>query len=123
MERYGEEMPLSLSSQLRAVCTLLSICRFPNIDLVDPISLAYRRWICSCPCIDIDDLPFLQKLDRESPVAVVRKQMRCITKSQLTSSVGIYSMLFHLIGVCNEVTYDTQAAMEMKRYRSRLSHQ
>ena len=64
--------------------------------------------------IDIDDLPFLHKMDRES-LQMIRQQVKGNTKPQLTSSLGhLFDAVASLIGVCNEVTYDTQAAMEIE---------
>lgn len=64
--------------------------------------------------VEIDGLPFLQNVDRQA-LHVIRQQVDKKLNSPLTSSMGrLFDAVASLIGVCNEVTYEAQAAIEME---------
>jgi hydrogenase maturation protein HypF len=64
--------------------------------------------------IEIDDLPFLQNLDKQA-VRIVRQQIDKKLNSPQTSSMGrLFDALASLIGIRNDVTYEAQAAIEME---------
>ena len=64
--------------------------------------------------IPIDDLPFLQNIDKQV-LAALRQDVDTRLKSQPTSSMGqLFEAVASLIGVRNESTYEAQAAMEME---------
>jgi hydrogenase maturation protein HypF len=64
--------------------------------------------------IEVDDLPFLQNIDKQS-IRIVRQQTDKRLNSPLTSSMGrLFDAVASLIGVRNEVTYEAQAAIEME---------
>ena len=64
--------------------------------------------------IDVDDLPFLQNVDKEG-LRVVRQQIEKETNSPGTSSMGrLFDAVASLISLRNETTYEAQAAMEME---------
>lgn len=64
--------------------------------------------------IEIGDLPFLQKIDRQA-VSILRQQIDKRINSPLTSSMGrLFDAVACLIGIRNEVTYEAQAAIEME---------
>jgi hydrogenase maturation protein HypF len=64
--------------------------------------------------IEIDKLPFLQNIDRQT-LRVVRAQLSKQSDLPLTSSMGrLFEAVASLIGIRNEVTYEAQAAIEME---------
>jgi hydrogenase maturation protein HypF len=64
--------------------------------------------------IDIDNLPFLQNIDRHA-LRVVRAQVSKPSDLPLASSMGcFFEAVASLIGIRNEVTYEAQAAIEME---------
>ena len=64
--------------------------------------------------VDVDDLPFLQNVDKEG-LRLLRRQIENEINSPLTSSMGrLFDAVAGLIGVRNEITYEAQAAMEME---------
>lgn len=64
--------------------------------------------------IDINDLPFLQNMDRQA-LRAVRDQVSKQSDLPLTSSMGhLFEAVASLIGIRNEVTYEAQAAIEME---------
>ena len=64
--------------------------------------------------IEIDDLPFLQNMDKQS-LRIVRQQIDKKLNSPLTSSMGrLFDAVASLIGIRNDVTYEAQAALEME---------
>ncbi len=64
--------------------------------------------------IDVDDLPFLQNIDKQA-LHIVRQQVDKKLNSPLTSSMGrLFDAVASLIGIRNEVTYEAQAAIEME---------
>ena len=64
--------------------------------------------------IDIDDLPFLQNIDKQA-LRILRQQIDKKLNSPLTSSMGrLFDAVASFIGIRNEVTYEAQAAIEME---------
>ncbi|MGZ9234869.1 MAG: carbamoyltransferase HypF, partial [Anaerolineales bacterium] len=64
--------------------------------------------------VDLDDLPFLQNVDRQT-LSVLKRQLDSPPNSLLTSSMGrLFDAVASVIGVRSEVTYEAQAAMEME---------
>jgi hydrogenase maturation protein HypF len=64
--------------------------------------------------IDVEDLPFLQKVDVQA-LHILRQQIDKKINSPLTSSMGrLFDATACLIGLRNEVTYEAQAAIEME---------
>ena len=64
--------------------------------------------------IEVDDLPFLQNIDRQA-LRILRQQIDKRINSPLTSSMGrLFDAVASLIGIRNEVTYEAQAAIEME---------
>ena len=64
--------------------------------------------------IDIDDLPFLQNIDKQA-LRILRQQVEKKINSPLTSSMGrLFDAVASFIGIRNEVTYEAQAAIEME---------
>ncbi|HLO30362.1 MAG TPA: carbamoyltransferase HypF [Anaerolineales bacterium] len=64
--------------------------------------------------IDIDDLPFLQNIDKQA-LRIVRHQIEKQLNSPLTSSMGrLFDAVASFIGVRNDVSYEAQAAIEME---------
>ena len=64
--------------------------------------------------IPIDDLPFLQNIDKQV-LAALRQDVDTRLKLQPSSSMGqLFEAVASLIGVRNESTYEAQAAMEME---------
>jgi hydrogenase maturation protein HypF len=86
----------------------------PNVNLVTPSPWRIAVGYAHALDIDISDLPFLQEVDQES-LHLFRQQISVTTKTQLTSSVGrLLDAVASLVGVCDEVTYEGQAAMELE---------
>lgn len=68
----------------------------------------------SALCLDIDDLPFMQKLDGQA-VAIVQQQVAKQINAPLTSSMGrLFDAVACLAGIRTDVTYEAQAAMELE---------
>lgn len=64
--------------------------------------------------IKIDDLPFLQHVDKQA-LSILRQQIDKRINSPFTSSMGrLFDAAACLIGLRNEVTYEAQAAIEME---------
>jgi hydrogenase maturation protein HypF len=64
--------------------------------------------------IEVDDLPFLQNIDKQA-LRIVRQQISRKLNPPLTSSLGrLFDAVASLIGIRNDVTYEAQAAMEME---------
>jgi hydrogenase maturation protein HypF len=64
--------------------------------------------------IEVDDLPFLQNMDKQA-LHIVRQQIDRKLNSPLTSSMGrLFDAVASLIGIRNDVTYEAQAAIEME---------
>lgn len=64
--------------------------------------------------IEVDDLPFLQNVNKEG-LRVLRRQIEKRINSPVTSSMGrLFEAVASLIGVRNEITYQAQAPMEME---------
>jgi hydrogenase maturation protein HypF len=64
--------------------------------------------------IDVEDLPFLQNVDKRARQDVYT-QIKRQAGSPLTSSMGyLFDAVASLIGVRNEITYEAQAATEME---------
>jgi hydrogenase maturation protein HypF len=64
--------------------------------------------------IGVDDLPFLQNMDKAS-LRSLRQQIDRQNDSTFTSSMGrLFEAVASLIGVRNEDTYEAQAAVEME---------
>jgi hydrogenase maturation protein HypF len=64
--------------------------------------------------ITVDDLPFLQNVDKEA-LRLLRRQIERQQHIALTSSVGrLFDGVASLIDVRDEVTYEAQAAMELE---------
>jgi hydrogenase maturation protein HypF len=64
--------------------------------------------------LEIEGLPFLQSLDSEA-VNIVRQQVQKKLNAPETSSMGrLFDAVASLTGICNEVTYEAQAAMELE---------
>jgi hydrogenase maturation protein HypF len=64
--------------------------------------------------LDINDLPFLRKIDRPN-IRIVKQQVDKKLNAPLTSSMGrLFDAVASLIGIRNEVTYEAQAAIEME---------
>ncbi len=64
--------------------------------------------------IDIEDLPFLQNMDKEA-IRIVRQQIDKHLNTPLTSSMGrLFDAVASLIGIRNDVTYEAQATIEME---------
>jgi hydrogenase maturation protein HypF len=64
--------------------------------------------------IDVDDLPFLQNVDKQA-LRILHRQIDRELDSPLTSSMGrLFDAVASLIGVRNEVTCEAQAAIEME---------
>ncbi|HSB01744.1 MAG TPA: carbamoyltransferase HypF [Anaerolineales bacterium] len=64
--------------------------------------------------IEVDDLPFLQNMDKQA-LHIVRQQIDRKLNSPLASSMGrLFDAVASLIGIRNDVTYEAQAAIEME---------
>jgi len=64
--------------------------------------------------IDVDDLPFLQNIDKQA-LRIVRQQIDRKLNTPLTSSMGrLFDAVASLIGIRNDVSYEAQAAIEME---------
>jgi hydrogenase maturation protein HypF len=64
--------------------------------------------------MDVEDLPFLQNIDRQA-LRILRQQIDRKLNSPLTSSMGrLFDAVAGFIGIRNEVTYEAQAAIEME---------
>ncbi len=64
--------------------------------------------------IDVDNLPFLQNMDKQA-LRIVRRQIDKELNSPLTSSMGrLFDAVASLLGIRNDVTYEAQAAIEME---------
>ena len=64
--------------------------------------------------IDVDDLPFLQNVNKQA-LRLLRRQLDRELNLPLTSSIGLFfDAIAALIGVRNEITYKAQAAIEME---------
>jgi hydrogenase maturation protein HypF len=64
--------------------------------------------------IDVDDLPFLQNLDKQA-FRILKQKMDTELNPLLTSSVGhLFDAVASLTGVRNEITYEAQAAIELE---------
>jgi hydrogenase maturation protein HypF len=64
--------------------------------------------------VDIDDLPFLQKLDQQA-IKIIQQQVDKKINAPSTSSMGrLFDAVASLSGVRSDVTYEAQAAIEME---------
>lgn len=64
--------------------------------------------------LEIDDLPFLQNMDKQA-VKIVKQQVDRKLNAPLTSSMGrLFDAVASLINIRNDVTYEAQAAIEME---------
>jgi hydrogenase maturation protein HypF len=64
--------------------------------------------------IQVEDLPFLQNIDRKA-LRLLRQQADRRQNAPLTSSMGkLFDAAASLMGIRNEITYETQAALEME---------
>ena len=64
--------------------------------------------------IEIDDLPFLQNIDKQA-IKIVRQQVEKRLNAPLTSSMGrLFDAVASLIGIRSDVTYEAQAAIELE---------
>lgn len=69
---------------------------------------------CHALHIEIEDLPFLQNMDKQA-LRIVRQQIDKHLNSPLTSSMGrLFDAVASIIGIRNDVTYEAQAAIEME---------
>ena len=66
--------------------------------------------------IEIDDLPFLQNIDKQA-IKIVRQQVEKRLNAPLTSSMGrLFDAVASLIGIRSDVTYEAQAAIELEAF-------
>ncbi|RPJ19441.1 MAG: carbamoyltransferase HypF, partial [Chloroflexi bacterium] len=64
--------------------------------------------------IEVDDLPFLQNMDKQA-IRTLKQQIDKKLNSPLTSSMGrLFDAVASLTGIRNDVTYETQATLEME---------
>ncbi len=64
--------------------------------------------------LDITDLPFLQKIDRQA-ITILQQQVDKNLNAPLTSSMGrLFDAVASLSGVRSDVTYEAQAAIELE---------